>query len=110
MRYEYRIKVEVKNNGEKRYIPQTATPKLTIGKRSVYPWLDWRNLTPTFTLTYSPTSFDPVSKEVNGCAMDSNTPYSSKSEQEAEDIINFHKEEIKRQEDNEIKTVYFINK
>ena len=110
MNLQYRIKVEVKNNGEKRYIPQAATPKLTIGKRSVYPWLEWKNLTPTFIFTYSPTSFDPVDKEVNGCEMNSNTPYHSKSEQEAEEVINFYKEEMKRQEDNKLKSVYFINK
>ena len=38
---------------------------------------------------------------------DSKEPY---SEQESEDIINFHKEEMERTKGEEIKNVYFIKK
>ena len=41
---KYRIKVETTNGGDVRHTPQFGKPKLTIGKRSVYPWLDWYNI------------------------------------------------------------------
>lgn len=111
MRYEYRIKVEEKNNGQKSYIPQIGEHKLTFCLRSVYPRIDWKNLIPTFTFIYSPETFDPVGKgELIGCEMNSNTPYYSESEQEAEDIINFHKKQMEVAKGDEIKNIYFIKK
>ena len=91
MSLQYRIKVEEKNNGEKQYIPQVGTPKLTICKRSVYPWIDWKNLDkhPKYPYIYH-----------NGFT----------TEQEAEEVIDFYKEEMKRQEENKVKSVYYINK
>lgn len=91
MNLQYRIKVEVKNNGEKQYIPQVGTPKLTIGKRSVYPWLDWKNLDkhPDYTHRFC-----------NGFT----------TEQEAEDVIESYKKEVERIELNKVKSVYYINK
>ena len=91
MSLQYRIKVEEKNNGEKRYIPQVGTPKLTIGKRSVYPWLDWKNLDKHANYAY---------RYYDGFT----------TEQEAEEVIESHKKEAVRIELNKIKSVYFINK
>ena len=44
MRKEYRIKVEELNNGSIGYIPQVSEIKLTICKRSCYPFKQWQNL------------------------------------------------------------------
>ena len=110
MRYEYRIKVEEKNNGQKHYIPQVGEPKL-LGGKIPYLYLKWKSLIPTFTFIYSPETFDPVGKgELIGCEINSNTPYYSESEQEAEDIINFHKKQMEVAKGDEIKNVYFIKK
>ena len=114
MRYEYRIKVEEKNNGEKQYIPQVATPKLTICKRSVYPWLDWDNLYPDLlpNYTYDPDTQLPVSKEtiIKSVEIKKSWSASFKTEQEANDVIEFFKEQERRIEVNKVKSVYFINK
>lgn len=91
MSLQYRIKVEVKNNGEKQYIPQAGTPKLTICKRSVYPWLEWKNLDKHPNSTY---------RHYNGFT----------TEQEAEEVIESHKKEAVREELNKVKSVYYINK
>ena len=91
MNLQYRIKVEVKNNGEKQYIPQVGTPKLTICKRSVYPWLDWKNLDKHPNYTY---------RHYDGFT----------TEQEAEEIIEFYKQAVERIELNKVKSVYYINK
>lgn len=40
---EYRIKIEEKNNGEVRYIPQVGTPQLRIGKFDFLS-LSWENI------------------------------------------------------------------
>ena len=98
MNLQYRIKVEVKNNGEKQYIPQVGTPKLTICKRSVYPWLDWKNL-------YKHPQY--INWEIT--ITDEN--YSGyTTEQEAEDVIESYKKQLERAELNKIKSVYYINK
>ena len=105
MKYEYRIKVEECNNGKKYYIPQIGTPKLTFCKRSVYPGEDWKNLIPIFIKkpTILKVDIRPLNVE---CICN--------SEQEAEDIINFHKkeiqEEMERTKGEEVKNVYFIKK
>jgi len=39
----YRIKIEERNNGEKRYIPQVGTPKLRTG-RVVWLGTNWENI------------------------------------------------------------------
>jgi len=39
----YRIKIEEKNNGEKRYIPQVGTPKLRTG-RTIWLGTNWENI------------------------------------------------------------------
>ena len=91
MKYEYRIKVEECNNGKKYYIPQIGEP--------------WRNLIPIFIEKPNILKVDirPLNVE---CICN--------SEQEAEDIINFHKkeiqEEMERTKGEEIKNVYFIKK
>ena len=101
MRYEYRIKVEEKNNGQKSYIPQIGEHKLTFCLRSVYPRIDWKNLIPIFIEKPNILKVDirPLTVE-----------YICHSEQEAEDIINFHKKQTEVAKDEEIKNVYFIKK
>jgi hypothetical protein len=105
MRYEYRIKVEECNNGKKSYIPQVSELGLTFCKRSVYPYENWKNLIPIFIEKPNILKVDirPLTVE---CICH--------SEQEAEDIINFHKkeiqEEMERIKGEEIKNVYFIKK
>ena len=104
MRYEYRIKVEECNNGKKYYIPQIGKPKL-LGGKIPYLYLDWNNLIPIFIEKPNILKVDirPLTVE---CICH--------SEQEAEDIINFHKkeiqEEMERIKGEEIKNVYFIKK
>ena len=90
MNYQYRIKVEEKNNGGKLYIPQVGTPKLTICKRSVYPWLDWKNLDKHPNSTYRYCGFT--------------------TEQEANEVIEIHKKQVERAELYKVKSVYYINK
>ena len=101
MRYEYRIKVEECNNGKKSYIPQVSEIGLTFCKRSVYPYENWKNLIPIFIEKPNILKVDirPLNVE---CICN--------SEQEAEDIINFHKEEMERTKGEEVKNVYFIKK
>lgn len=94
MRYEYRIKVEEKNNGQKHYIPQVGEPKLTFCLRSVYPRIDWKNLIPTYKTTsiFSETTFQQVGEEFELTnVLVSDTQVSRNyTENLAEDIINFH--------------------
>jgi hypothetical protein len=40
---QYRIKVETTNGGQKKYIPQVGTPKLSVG-RTVHMWLSWEGI------------------------------------------------------------------
>ena len=114
MNYQYRIKVEEKNNGEKQYIPQVATPKLTICKRSVYPWLDWDNLYPEFLskYIYDPDTQLPISKEEIIYSVERKKGWVIRfdTEKEANDVIEFYKKEMERTEGNKVKNVYFINK
>ena len=114
MNYQYRIKVEEKNNGEKQYIPQVATPKLTICKRSVYPWLDWDNLYPELIskYTYDPDTQLPISKEeiIDSVERKKGWNYSVDNEKDANDVIEFHKEQERRIELDKVKNVYFIKK
>jgi len=114
MRYEYRIKVEEKNNGEKRYIPQVGEPKLTFCLRSVYPKIDWKNLIGTYKTTkiFSETTFKQVGEEFELTnVLISDTQVSRNyTENKAEDIINFHKKQMEFAKGEEIKNVYFIKK
>jgi hypothetical protein len=114
MNYQYRIKVEEKNNGKKQYIPQVATPKLTICKRSVYPWLDWYNLIPEldYKYTYDPKTQLPVSKGIIILSVEKKKVwnYSVDNEKDANDVIEFHKEQERRIELDKVKNVYFIKK
>ena len=110
MNYKYRIKVEEKNNGEKRYIPQVATPKLTICKRSVYPWLDWGYLFPQYVV--DPISMATINREhaILAISIHNIQSVSFYTEQEANDVIEFHKEQERRIELDKVKNVYFIKK
>jgi hypothetical protein len=114
MRYEYRIKVEEKNNGQKSYIPQIGEHKLTFCLRSVYPRIDWKNLIGTYKTTsvFSETTFQQVGKEfklINVLISDTQVSRNY-TENVAEDIINFHKKQMEVAKGEEIKNVYFIKK
>ena len=111
MRYEYRIKVEECNNGKKYYIPQIGEPKLTFCKRSVYPWMQWKGLIGKYSSIYSPETSEPFGVELYEVeVLPEKIDSIYHSEQEAEDIINFHKEEMERTKGEEVKNVYFIKK
>ena len=99
MDFQYRIKVKVKNNGEKQYIPQVGTPKLKIGKFD-YLWIDWNNLFPYYGGNYVIESVDILA------TIETNFD----NENDAEDVINFHKKELRRTKDEETKNIYFIKK
>ena len=114
MNLQYRIKVEVKNNGEKQYIPQVGTPKLTICKRSVYPWLDWKNLFSN-SMRNAILKYPIMSINGDGHTIKSMVDFKKNgvvcnTEQEAEEIIEFYKQAVERIELNKVKSVYYINK
>jgi len=114
MNYQYRIKVEEKNNGEKLYIPQVGTPKLKILSRTQHLWLEWDNLYPEleYKYIYDPETQLPVSKEtiIKLVEIKKSWSVSFKTEQEANDVIEFHKEQERRIELDKVKNVYFIKK
>jgi hypothetical protein len=65
---EYRIKIEEKNNGEKRYIPQVGKPLLKIGKFDFLS-INWENIIsqpPYFFTAKSITYSYPTEKEALG--------------------------------------------
>jgi hypothetical protein len=96
MRFEYRIKVVETYGGVKKYIPQVGTPKLTICKRSVYPWLEWKNLWkhPTY---------------INWGISCSNEHFNEyDTEFDAREIINKHQEIISEENNKKVKKVNYI--
>jgi hypothetical protein len=94
MRVEYRIKVEETYGGKKSYIPQIGEVKLTICKRSCYPWIKWRNLWVYNAL---------------GDVQPSNTyPARYDSEEKALAIINRYKEQLSDTQSKEVKSTTFI--
>ena len=90
---KYRIQVETTNGGEKKYTPQFGKPKLTIGKRSVYPWLDWFNIV----------------EGLGRVSLDKSTRMTYKTEEEALKIIEWYKKVVRRLEKSEVKSVEYIN-
>lgn len=96
MRFEYRIKVVETYGGVKKYIPQVGEPKLTICKRSVYPWLNWKNLW-----------LNTVYKNWEVCI--SNEHFNEyNTELEAREIINRYKEIVSKEHNKEVKKVNYI--
>ena len=96
MRFEYRIKVVETYGGVKKYIPQVGVPKLTICKRSVYPWLEWKNLWkhPTY-----------INMGIS-CSNEHFNEY--ETEFEAREIINKHQEIISEENNKKVKKVNYI--
>lgn len=90
---KYRIQVETTNGGEKKYTPQFGKPRLTICKRSVYPWLDWFNIV----------------EGLGRLSLDKTTRASYKTEEEALKIIEWYKKVVRRNEENEVKSIEYID-
>ena len=90
---KYRIQVETTNGGEKKYTPQFGKPKLTIGKRSVYPWLDWYNIV----------------EGLGRVSLDKSTRMTYKTEEEALKIIEWYKKVVRRLEKSEVKSIEYID-
>ena len=90
---KYRIKVETTNGGNVRYTPQFGKPRLTICKRSVYPWLDWYN----------------INAEYGRLSLDKSTKVSYKTEDDALEIIEWYKKVVRIDETKEIKSIEYIN-
>ena len=93
MNLKCRIQVETTNGGEKKYTPQFGKPKLTIGKRSAYPWLDWFNIVEGF----------------GRLSLDKSTKVSYKTEDDALEIIEWYKKVVRIDETKEIKSIEYIN-
>ena len=93
MNLKCRIQVETTNGGEKKYTPQFGKPKLTIGKRSVYPWLDWYNIV----------------EGLGRVSLDKSTRMTYKTEEEALKIIEWYKKVVRRLEKSEVKSVEYID-
>ena len=87
---EFRIQIEEKRNGEKRYIPQVGTPRLRIGKFDFLS-IEWENIL----------KYDWV-------YMSTQVMYESHStEQSALDVIEGYKKQLIEEEGKEIvKTTY----
>lgn len=90
---KYRIKVETTNGGNVRYTPQFGKPRLTICKRSVYPWLDWFNIV----------------EGLGRLSLEKTTRASYKTEDEALKIIEWYKKVVRIDETKEIKSIEYIN-
>lgn len=93
MNLKCRIQVETTNGGEKKYTPQFGKPRLTICKRSVYPWLDWYN----------------INAEYGRLSLDKSTKVSYKTEDDALEIIEWYKKVVRIDETKEIKSIEYIN-
>ena len=96
MRLRYRIKVEEKNNGEKRYIPQVGEPKLSVGKYC-HVWEEWLNI---ICDNYGLDGFGKPSKTMT---------YSYDSEEVAMNIIGRYKKYLSKIESNQVNKVSYIN-
>jgi|688.fasta_scaffold717646_3 hypothetical protein len=96
MRYEYRIKVEEKNNGQKSYIPQVGELKLSLGKYC-YVWKEWLNI---ICDNYGLDGFGKPSKTIT---------YSYDSEKVAMNIIERYKQYLCKRESNKVNKVSYIN-
>lgn len=94
----YRIKIEERNNGEKRYVPQFGKPLLKIGKFK-FLYLEWWNIRylPEYFKFPGKRSFD-YSKTIK---------MSFDTEEEALSIIEECKEYIQIKKDEEIKRTTF---
>jgi|LakMenEpi03Aug12_release.lakeMendotaPanAssembly.Ray.scaffolds.fasta_scaffold3439269_1 uncharacterized protein YegP (UPF0339 family) len=86
----YRIKIEEKNNGEKRYIPQVGTPKLKTG-RTIWLYTNWENI-----LTHHNRYI-----ALNGMTESYNT------EQEALNVIESFKKNILEEDGNKVKSTTY---
>ena len=86
----YRIKIEEKNNGEKRYIPQVGTPKLKTG-RTIWLYTNWENI-----LTHH-----------NRYILTNSMTESYNTEQEALNVIESFKKNILEEDGNKVKSITY---
>jgi len=86
----YRIKIEERNNGEKRYIPQVSRLVNTGG------WIKRQRIVWDNILTYG-----------HGHRTDSSIKHSYSTEQEALDIIESYKKQIDKKIGEEVKSVTY---
>ena len=87
---KYRIEIEERKNGEKRYIPQVGIPILKIGKFDIFP-TKWGNIIKDNT-SFFHTSF---------------ILYSYNTEQEALDIIEGYKKYLIDEKGKETKSTTY---
>jgi len=86
----YRIKIEEKNNGEKRYIPQVGTPKLRTG-RVVWLGTNWEN----------------IITQYNRYILTNGMTESHNTEQEALNVIESFKKNILEEDGNKVKSTTY---
>jgi len=86
----YRIKIEERNNGEKRYIPQVSRLVISGG------WIKRQRIVWDNILTYD-----------YGHRADNVIRHSYSKEQDALDIIESHKKEIEKKNGEEVKSVTY---
>jgi len=86
----YRIKIEERNNGEKRYIPQVSRLVISGG------WIKRQRIVWDNILTYD-----------YGHRADSVIKHSYSTEQEALDLIESYKKEIEKKNGEEVKSVTY---
>ena len=114
MKYEYRIKVEVDGNDNEKYTPQIGIPKIRTISRFVNLWLKWENLYPEleYKYIYDPTTQKPISKETIIKLVEIKTSWSMsfQTEKEADDVVEFFKEQERKIDLAKTKKTYFINK
>ena len=91
MRNRYRIKINEFNNGEKLYIPQVGTPKLSLGKY-VHLNYEWKNI---------------LMDDIHDFQSSRYMTYSYETEEEVLAIIEGYKKYLTEQEGKKInKTTY----
>ncbi len=87
---KYRIEIEERNNGEKRYIPQVGIPSLKIGKFDFFS-IKWSNIIETTTSFWTSSL-----AQVSYC-----------TEQEALDVIEGYKKYLIKQKGKETKKITY---
>lgn len=87
---KYRIEIEERNNGEKRYIPQVGIPSLKIGKFDFFS-IKWRNIIKDNTFFF----YTPYIE------------YSYNTEQEALDVIEGYKKYLIEEKGKETKSTTY---
>ena len=86
----YRIKIEEKNNGEKRHIPQVGESRLKLG-RFIHLYTDWENIIPNHQSFITAKSMS----------------YSYPTEQDALDIIEQYKQSLQDERGKKVKSTTY---